>query len=79
MSPAVRRQTGLVTVQTTPLETAAKKKLVPAQTFTEHASHFAEEYFDFMFQGHPQQCGDAKSCADFEAQFEWDSYMCVVS
>lgn len=50
----------------------------PATSYTEHATNLAEHYFDFMFNGFPQQCGDEKACADFEKEFEWDGFMRVL-
>lgn len=66
-----------MTVHTAAGETPNRKSLEPVETFTDQAAHFAEEYFDFKFQGAAQQCGDEKSCRELEAQFEWDTYMSV--
>ena len=70
---AVHKQTGLVTV---PLALQDKPHLPgPATSYTEHAGALAEHYFDFLFQGFPQQCGDEKMCKEFEREFEWAGFM----
>lgn len=73
LDPSVHKQTGLVTV---PLALQDKPHLPgPASSYTEHASDLAEHYFDFLFQGFPQQCGDEKMCKEFEREFEWAGFM----
>lgn len=50
-------------------------ELGPVTEYRVQAFDVADEYFDFQFMGRASQCGDEKSCLEFEREFEWDEFM----
>ncbi|KAK4049073.1 Protein O-glucosyltransferase 2 [Microbotryomycetes sp. JL201] len=62
------KTTGLVTVDLAPDD--PRGHIDPTLSYTEHANELSDAYFDFQFTGYPTQCGDTKTCSEFEAQFQ---------
>ena len=72
---SVHKQTGSVTIPLALSDTADSPG--PVTEYRAHAFDLSEEYFDFQFMGHAQQCGDEAMCKKFEQEFTWVDFMSV--